>query len=260
MHVRDFVTSNATAIAVGLLLTIGGVLIAMDQFRFAEAIFVLAALWGVLWLWRQPYQSARFDILFLAVTIGVMSGLIFFTEDYRIKRILELNHGWLEPANYWTPMICGDPIDHKYKIIWMPELSVALAKFPDPIIKINDQELLPVDLKNGLLSVSVNVFDKYGRVVAVIKDNEFTINANNILRKENHNFSSLKIYDQYNQVVLDVRYANVNVIKIKGVLRYDGSTIIINNDGLFLDGQVMMIGFCMVFDQPSTAFTFNVRP
>jgi hypothetical protein len=258
MRLNEFAASNPTAIAVGILLAIGGALITLDQFRVAEGIFGLAGLWGSIWLWFQPYRP-QFEAIMLCVIAGVLSGLIWSAETYRIQRRLELNHGWLEPANDSMPSICGDAIARGYKIIWMPNLPVAFAKFPDTIIKLNGH-LLSIDVKDGLMSASADVFGRDGRVIAVIKDNEFTINNNNYLRKENPDVSTLIIYDQFNNLVLDIRYMNVSVIKIRAVLRYGGSTVTINDDGLFVDDKVSMEKFCMIFDQPSTALTFNQLP
>jgi hypothetical protein len=41
-----------------------------------------------------------------------------------------------------------------------------------------------VDKKDQLMSISANIFGRDGRVVAIIKDNEFTLNKNNFSKKK----------------------------------------------------------------------------
>jgi hypothetical protein len=178
-----FHSSVAGWIIAGLL-AIAAVLIAVDQFRFAEAIIAFASVFSTAWLWFQPYRNTRFDLTIIAVTLGLGGGLLYFTEEYRITRILEANYGWLFPANDPTPRVCGDAIARGYYIVFMPGLPVGVAEFPDIIVNVNGQDLISVDKKDQLMSISANIFGRDGRVVAIIKDNEFTLNKNNFSKKK----------------------------------------------------------------------------
>jgi hypothetical protein len=66
----------------------------------------------------------------------------------------------------------------------MPGLPVGVAEFPDIIVNVNGQDLISVDKKDQLMSISANIFGRDGRVVAIIKDNEFTLNKNNFSKKK----------------------------------------------------------------------------
>jgi len=81
--------------------------------------------------------------------------------------------------------------------------------FPLTIVNIAGKDLLSVqrDPKGGL-SVSAKIFDAEGKIIADIEDDEFTINQNNYFKRKRPDASTLIVYDQYDQPVLNIRYLN----------------------------------------------------
>jgi hypothetical protein len=68
--------------------------------------------------------------------------------------------------------------------------------------------MLSINKVNGLVAISADIASDDGRVIVSLKDNEFTSNPNNLLRKVNPDFSTMQVYDQYDKKVLDVHYGN----------------------------------------------------
>lgn len=249
---RDLANSAAVAFAIGVLLAIGAALIAVDSWRLAEGVFIFAGAWPVLWLWFQPLRNQIFEWSVLVTTAAVVFGLIYFTEQFRVYRILEKNHGWLLPANEWVPPVCGNNLGLEYKTLWIPGMPVAAAGFPITIIKIFNEDLLSIGIVENALAVSAKIFSPDGRSIAIIKDNEFTVNMNNVMKKENPDFSTLVVFDQYAREVINVRYMNPKVIRIRALLRYKGVAVAVNDDGVFIDGQPKIGNVCIITPVPVT--------
>ena len=82
-----------------------------------------------------------------------------------------------------------------------------------------------------MLSVHFTITGEDGRVVSVIENNNRKINPNNMMYKTNDDLSSLYVIDQFADKVLDVRYANADVIRFNALrLRYNKHSIEIKND------------------------------
>ena len=101
MRLQDVAADGPTGWAVGILLALGGILIALDRFRLAECCFGLAALWIILWLWFRPYRP-RFEAFVFCVMVLVLGGLIYFTEGQRKKHYPSLSLVYVVPG-VWSP-------------------------------------------------------------------------------------------------------------------------------------------------------------
>jgi hypothetical protein len=247
ISLRDFASTTATIVAITILLTIGGVMITLDQWRVADGFFVLAAVWPFFWLHFQPYRGPQFDWAIFGTTALILCMLIFFTESYRITKILADNHGWLLPANEPTPFD-NIPITEDRSILWLGSVPVATHFLPKIVITIDERTMLSINKIKGSVAVSADIASDDGRVIVSLKDNEFTSNPNNILKKTNPDFSTMQVYDQYDKKVLDIHYGNQKVIRMLAVLRYRGQVVEITPDGIFINGRPQFEGIGIISD------------
>ena len=171
-----------------------------------------------------------------SVILCVLCGLIYFTEVYWMKRILDADHGWLSPANDWTlPSDCG-PRFVGFKQLWMGKAMWVIKSFPQTVISISQRKLLSIDFKEGKLSLSAEIFGPDGRIIAAIENNEFDLNRLNYFRKRNPDLNTIIVDDQYNNEVMNLRFFNQNAFRIKGIFQYMGHKIKIDDESISGDG------------------------
>jgi hypothetical protein len=91
--IRDLFGTVGMGIAVTLFVAISAVLITVDQFRFAEACFVVAGLWFIGWVLFLPYYNTPFDNrktaslwAIVLMPIGIVIALVYFVENYKTGR------------------------------------------------------------------------------------------------------------------------------------------------------------------------------
>jgi hypothetical protein len=106
--------------------------------------------------------------------------------------------------------------------------------------------LLTVDFKDGKLALSANIFDARGTVVATIENNEFDLNRNNYFKKKNPDLSTMVVYDQSNDEVINLRFLNPDAFRIKAKLNYRGHKADINDDTMSADGLINGSFKCLV--------------
>lgn len=152
--------------------------------------------------------------------------------------------GLLLPASEPTPdNVCSHgpfPIPGDALLILLGNSASFNSQFPHTIIRIKGEDVLTLSKKGGEIGVNVKIFGKDGRIIAEIKDNEFSINPNNYFRKGRPDKSTLVIYDQEDKRVLDVRFVNPSTVRFLGVLNYPNLArplIISQTEGPFAGGM-----------------------
>ena len=150
--------------------------------------------------------------------------------------------GLLLPANDPTPdNPCGHgPPPNGAMLILLGNSASVNPWFPHTVISAKGEDILTMDKKNNQIAVSVKIFGKDGRIVAELRNNEFSINPNNYFRKERPDKSTLIVYDQEDNKVLDVRFLNSTTIRFLGILNYPNSTepLVISQTGGYFAGTV----------------------
>jgi hypothetical protein len=86
------------------------------------------------------------------------------------------------------------------------------------MVSINGDTVRPS--MRAVLMLAAAVDHVYGTVIAVIEQNRFRINQNNIFYAERPNKSELSVYDQHNDQIINVKYLNAREISIFGALYY----------------------------------------
>jgi hypothetical protein len=155
--------------------------------------------------------------------------------------------GSLLPANDPTPEnACSSIPQREGTMLMILGNSASLNPwFPHTVIRAKGEDVLTLNKKDNAIAIGVKIFGGDGRIVAEIRDNEFSINPNNYFRKERPDNSTLIVYDQEDRKVLDVRFLNSNTVRFSGVLNYPhslGPLVISPTEGFFAHGLCAAYG------------------
>ncbi len=214
------------------------------------AAYILAAVAGVLFvlvgLFYSEHKIPSIVLFGVACVTLTAAATLYWINAVLPSPVIETeHHGRLEPANDPEPPLPPGCIK-KYPDSWgiFYGGSVNFSTRPDvTIVTIASQALLAVRKTPDGLAINASIYGEDGRIIAEVKDNEFTINQNNYFRRERLDRSTLVVYDQFNSPVLSVRYVNSFAIKVTGVFRYAGREVIIDETKAKA-GNFTMMAFC----------------
>lgn len=211
-----------------------------SQIAFS-VLFATFLAFGLYYLKEKP-SLAAWLLFFAWVSIGLAVNF-FFQERYNAE---SETSGVLRPAsdpNPLTPHNCSPDSPNDLAVFYGG--GVAYSTFnPLTIVEIAGKELLSVERVNGNLLISAEIYDVYGKIIAEIKNNEFTINQNNFFRRERPDKSTLIVYDQYNVEVLNIRYLNPSAIKVLGTFRYKNRPPVVIRENEMEFGGGIISGDC----------------
>ena len=92
-------------------------------------------------------------------------------------------------------------------------------------LKIGNTVPVIVKLKGNKLFISTKIFDKEGKIICEIFENEWTVNKNNFY-KRNYDSTAIEVIDQYDNVVLSAEVVNKNSIHVYGIFNAVGQAFI----------------------------------
>jgi hypothetical protein len=87
------------------------------------------------------------------------------------------------------------------------------------VVSIGGNDLLIIRREAAGISIDAKCFGVDGKIIAEIRNNRFFINSNNSFRSEQPDSHTLVVYDQQDQVAIDVRYMNKRWLRVRGVFR-----------------------------------------
>jgi hypothetical protein len=239
-------------IGVPTLIAVATLLISINQFRLSQALIALSGIWIIGWIIFLPHNkfpiNGKTEISLWGAILGTffITGWLFYLVDgYRIDGLLAADHGWLSPADDWISLReCGSNNSDAKRLLLGNEIWV-IESFPKNIIRVFNQSLLSIDFSDGKLSLSANIFDANGTVIAVIIKNEFDLNRNNYFKKKTPDLSTIIIYDQYNNEVLNLRFINSYTFRIKARINYKGQNVFIEDNSLLINGRTRIAVDCL---------------
>lgn len=139
-------------------------------------------------------------------------------------------NGWNPPTNSVT-LYLGNSAS---LILSVPHFVIFSLSEGKPI--------LSVSTNSFGFTVSADFFDKNGTIVATLKDNVFHINKLNSFMIERPDKSTLRVRDQQNTTILDVRFLNPWAIKLNGDLYLqNGKEILIDDHAGFFSQHVFFM-------------------
>lgn len=113
-------------------------------------------------------------------------------------------------------------------------------KFPVNVLALEDKPILVLDKSpSGSFSVTVDVHDKDGKLVARIVNNKFTVNTNRIFSMEHSRKNVLVVTDEYGDDVLTIDFVNPHVIRVNAQLYLPGvkGKVVLSDKALEVEGE-----------------------
>src|SRR5581483_2676063 len=136
--------------------------------------------------------------------------------------------GLLLPDNRPTPDNPCHEIPNDAVAILLGRSAAYASVFPHTVLRIRGDDVLTMNRLGNQMAISAKVFSTDGRIIAEIRDNEFSINPNNYFRKERPNRHTLRVFDQQNRKVLDVDFINPRAIRFSGIFNYPNRPFVIS--------------------------------
>lgn len=82
-------------------------------------------------------------------------------------------------------------------------IRIVLTGSNDIIVTDGNSPLLSLEIDNGKLLVSANIYDETGKIVAILEENQWQVNKNNYFDR-NYNDTAIEVKNQKGRVVLQV--------------------------------------------------------
>jgi CarboxypepD_reg-like domain len=109
-------------------------------------------------------------------------------------------------------------------LILMGFATSYVDRFPHTVLMVDDQPRLVVHKESdGAVWLSLDIFGADGKIIASLDEDGFTVRPGSYFKLTKKDKSSLRIVDEYNEEVLNVRYVNPHAIWLNALLRYPGS-------------------------------------
>jgi hypothetical protein len=160
------------------------------------------------------------------VTVLVSSAL--FVSYKREQHILKEYQGFLLPANDPDPRNSCDFEIGGHKMmpesalkVFLGKIMVSYSMFPHKIFTVNGKNPLVLNRDEaGRIALTMDIFDKDGKIVVEFKDGHFKVNPNAQFDMKRPDRSTLIVRDNYKNEVLNVRYVNRHAVRVAALLQY----------------------------------------
>lgn len=170
--------------------------------------------------WLQRGASALVFLFF--------AGFVFLTALIREEKELSSLHGTLIPANDPLPPNPCPRVPENALLIYMGFATSWVTQFPHTIIEVDETPRLVVDRnQDSSIAISLEILGADGKVIAELNKNEFAVSPHSYFRMERKDRSSLVVFDDFKNEVLNVRYLNPKAIWINAELKYPGSNPVV---------------------------------
>lgn len=171
----------------------------------------------------KPYTNDIAVSSELSVPIS-LKRLIRVNSPSSVKPPEELQ-GRLLPSNEATPPnYCNEVINGSGILILMGFVTSYVDQFPHTVLMVDDTPRLVVHKESdGTIWLSLDIFGADGKIIASLDEDGFTVRPGSYFKMTRKDKSSLRIVDEYNEEVLNVRYVNPQAIWFNALLRYPGS-------------------------------------
>ncbi|MFA5168782.1 MAG: hypothetical protein WC530_09665 [Candidatus Omnitrophota bacterium] len=183
-------------------------------------IFIVTVILGVVLL-VHGLSEKNDDVKFKKTTAEQIDQLLKAQKKYMKEQFeIQQTAGRLISANL-------GPDEGPYQLIFGSNSFIGLPN----ILVVGGIPLVTMKVVNGALLVSTVIYDEEGRVLALIKDNEWIFERSENLKKEVR-INSVKIWDNKNRLLLDCEMLSNRRIALNGIFRKDGAEIIATNEGM----------------------------
>lgn len=169
------------------------------------------------------YETARKKLIYWKF-MPLMILLLFllfccnWVHERKIEYQLTLWKGRLEPDSLPTPdNACSgfNKNTSQFMTLLLGDDAAYADQFPHTVIMVRGKDELVLDKDGeGRIAVTVNIFDKDGRVVAFFERGEFQVNQSNVSAISRPDLHTLIVTDEYKNEALYVHYLNKNTLHI----------------------------------------------
>lgn len=211
---------------VGVVLTLAGYV--LENAAFVTGCFAISTVLICISV-RGHKEWKTWRYLVCIVVVGMFSYCSFHAYDLVTRKELSALTNRLVPSNESTPPnACGDRYaEGSGLLILMGGVTSYVDQFPHTIVSVDDTPRLTVNKKGDFAQISLDVFGPDGKIIASLDDDGFNVRQGSFFKFQRKDKSSLRIVDEYNEEVLNVRYINPKAIWINAILRYPGSKPVI---------------------------------
>jgi hypothetical protein len=248
------------AISWGSALGMTSIALALPQYEIpiwpiiwmAYALTVAAFLWTVGYCLTSDRSNRKRALCFGTFLLFVFFVCCIHSVQYEIER--HIGVGLLTPASDDVPVNhCGSTERGGISLYWGGNISYITA-FPHVVIKVKGQDLLVINRDSkGRLSLTAEIFDHSGNLVAEIHNNIFRINKLNYFEFDHPDNSTLWVRDQRGKEVLNIRYQDPESVRITAMIyAEDGELIHITKDKVLLPN-----GGLTIFNSPCLSHVFG---
>src|SRR6202140_1931511 len=230
---RDAITLLAIPFAVMAMFSENNIIIGLC-FAVSWAIVCAPIVWH-----PEILREYRFAY---SVLIGLLCGGLFtLIKNENLAKELARNEGILEPGSDYSGRPSCPAASDKWVGLYIGPHTFYLDKFPQPIIRIAQREILTLDRKGENLVIrTLNLFDDQGNVFASINNgvapNNFWVKPD--VRRYRPDKHTLVVFDRHNDEALRIIYLNPHAISITGTFRYLGRPPVIYTPTFFQAGGI----------------------
>lgn len=123
--------------------------------------------------------------------------------------IIEQLQGKLLPSGEPTPATSCPQFVGNGIFILMGFVTSYVDQFPHTVLMVDDKPRLVVHREiEGAIWLSLDIFGADGKIIASLDEDGFTVRPGSYFKLTKKDKSSLRIVDEYNEEVLNVRYVN----------------------------------------------------
>jgi len=237
-HNQNLITS-----IIAIILAIAGIYAFYEIYPYGHLVTVIL---GMVVVAGTIYLNISKRIIFpMMVFVGGMIAFWFIGANLPPET---KEHGWLLPSNETMPDIkCNTGgsllnLSGTKGLIFHLGSNIALfdaMTFRSVLIQLDKTPLIAVERYNDKLIFDIDVYDENSEIVAKIDRGEFNLNSNKIFyAKRSDDRSSITVYDNKDNPVLDIKYHNQHYVTITGVFfSEDGAKAIIDDQKIFVSKQ-----------------------
>jgi hypothetical protein len=221
----------AFTLAFGAALTLYGT----TDYVLAMGCTAGAAFCGIVWCVTSPkvkeWDRAADRPMGLMLTFAVIAVTVltlFFIASKRLDFQLSQMRELLLPADDSMPQTSCKGIPDNALRLYVGDNVIWTTALPLTVIQHKNDPQLQIDRdKSGGINIKVlRLFDVDGKELAEISDNEFNItNRALATHKPRPDRSTLVVYNEADQEVLNIRYLNPTALRVTGVFYFDSKRL-----------------------------------
>lgn len=250
--VQIFLSSPITGLIIVLILA---ALAASGRFSVSVSniLLICAFLIGCFGIFRSGYG------VHLSIIFSLLLGIGLTCISWWIQRLPQeprqiVQSDLLLPGDEKTPNLhipCGRPpgvpekavtIAKGEMVLLVGDFAISTAEKSFVVLKLYGKDLLTMTRVDNGISVSTDIWDEEGKILATIENNQFRVNPNKtipLIRPDPH---TLIVEDERKVCVLSVRFLNPSTIKIGGIFRAGGRYAVIVGKNEITFGPLLIKG------------------